>query len=122
MIVFLEGVLYRNVFEISPFRKDIGKVFALRQNYKDEGNDLMQGLVNLSMNSLYRVQKHKHINEFYKCKSHILVETLCDDNVLDCGKLPNRNYIVKTKKYDGLDGDNDVKNTLTSHLGAFYFN
>ena len=28
------------------------------------------------------------------------------------------NYIVKLKKGDGLDGDNDVKNILPSHLGA----
>ena len=29
--------------------------------------------------------------------------------------------MVKFKKDDGLDGDNDVKNTLPSHLGAFTF-
>ena len=34
-------------------------------------------------------------------------------------KLPNGNYIEKFYRDDGLDGDNDVKNTLSSRLGAF---
>ena len=46
-----EGVIYRKNFKMSPFRKVIEKVFALRQKYKDELNDLMQGLVKLIMNS-----------------------------------------------------------------------
>ena len=40
-------------------------------------------------------------------------------NVLDYWKLPNGNYIVKRKNDEGLDGDNNLKNTLPSHLGAF---
>ena len=32
-------------FKISPFRKVKEKLFVLRQKYKDEKNDLMQGLV-----------------------------------------------------------------------------
>ena len=47
------------------------------------------------------------------------METEYDENVLDYWKLPNGNYIVKLKKNDGLEGDNDVKKTLPSHLGAF---
>ena len=39
--------------------------------------------------------------------------------MLDYWKLPNGNYIVKLKKDDGLDSDNDIKNTLPSQLGAF---
>ena len=44
-----------------------------------------------------------------------------DDNVLDYWKLEIGNYIVKLKKNDGLDGDNDIKTTLLFqfHLGAF---
>ena len=47
------------------------------------------------------------------------MQTEYDDNVLDYWTLQNGNHIVKKKKKDGLDGDNDVKNTLPSHLGAF---
>ena len=47
------------------------------------------------------------------------METEYDENVLEYWKLPNGYYIVKVKKDDGLDGKNDVKNTLPSHLGAF---
>ena len=39
VIKIYEGVLYRENFKISPFRKVIEKLFALRQKYKDEKND-----------------------------------------------------------------------------------
>ena len=52
VVEIYEGVLYRENFKVSPFRKVIEKLFALRQKYKDEHNDLMQGLVKLIMNSL----------------------------------------------------------------------
>ena len=65
VIEIYEGVIYRDNFKVSPFRKVIEKLFALRQKYKDEKNDLMQGLVKLIMNSLYGVQIRKDINESY---------------------------------------------------------
>ena len=119
VIEIYEGVLYRENFKISPFRKVIEKLFALRQKYKDEKNDLMQGLVKLIMNSLYGVQIRKDINESYHCKSETWMKTEFDENVLDYWKLPNGNYIVKLKKDDGLDDDCDIKNTLPAVLGAF---
>ena len=114
-----EGVLYRENFKISPFRKVIEKLFAVRQKYKDEHNDLMQKLVKLIMNSLYGVQIRQDIDQSYKCKSQHWMETEYDENVLDYWNLPNGNYIVKLKKDDGLEEDNDIKNTLPCHLGAF---
>ena len=118
-IEIYEGVIYRENIKISPFRKDIEKLFALRQNYKDEKNDLMQGLVKLIMNSLHGVQIRRDINESYSCKSQHWMETEFDENVLDYWKLPNGNYVVKMKKDDGLDDDCDIKNTLPAVLGAF---
>ena len=47
------------------------------------------------------------------------MEAEYDDNVLDYWRLPDGNYIVKMRKDDGLDCDNDVKNTIPCHLGAF---
>ena len=48
------------------------------------------------------------------------MKTEDDNNVLDYWRLPNGKYIVKLKKDDGLDDDdNDVKNTLPAQLGAF---
>ena len=76
-----EGVIYRENFKISPFRKVIEKLFASRQKYKDEHNDLMQGLVKLIMNSLYGVQIRKDIDQSYKCKSQHWMETEYDENV-----------------------------------------
>ena len=119
LVEIYEGVLYRENFKVSPFRKVIEKIFALRQKYKGEHNDLMEGSVKLTMNSLYGVQIRKDIDQSYKCKSQHWMETEYDENVLDYWRLPNGNYIVKLKKDDGLEEDNDVKNTLPSHLGAF---
>ena len=104
---------------MSPFRKVREKLFALRQKYKDEKNDLMQGLAKLIMNSLYGVQIRKDINESYYCKSETWMKTEFDESVLEYWKLPNGNYIVKRKKGDGLDDDCDIKNTLPAVLGAF---
>ena len=54
-----EGVIYRENFKVSPFRKDIDKLFALRQKHKDEGNEVMQLSVKLIMNLLYGEQIKK---------------------------------------------------------------
>ena len=79
----------------------------------------MQVLLEKIMNSLYGVQIRRDIDEFCKCKSQHWIETEFDDNILDYWKLANGNYISKMKKDDGLDGNNDDNNTLSSHLGAF---
>ena len=118
VIEIYEGVIYRENFKISPFRKVIEKSFALKQKYKDEHNDLMQKLVKLIMNSLYGVQIRKDIYQSYKCKSQHWMETEYDENVLDYWKLPNGNYIVKLKKDDGLEGEQRGK-YITKSFGSF---
>ena len=75
-----EGVIYTESFKTSPFRKVIEKLLILRQKYKDEHNDLMQGLVKLIMNSLYGVQIRKGIDQSYKCKSQHWLKTEYDEN------------------------------------------
>ena len=119
VVEIYEGVIYRENFKISPFRKVIEKLFALRQKYKDEKNDIMQGLVIIIMNSLYGVQIRRDNNESYYCKSETWMKTEFDENVLDYWKLPNGNFTVEMKKDDGLDDDCDNKNTLPAVLGAF---
>ena len=119
VVEFYEGVIYRENFKVIPFRKVVEKLFALRQKYKDEINDLMQGLVKLIMNSLYGVQIRRDINESYYCKSEKWMKAEFDENVLEYWKLPNGNYFVKMKKDDGLDDDCDIKNTLPAVSGAF---
>ena len=111
---------FRENFKISPFRKVIEKLFALRQKYKDEHNNLMQELVKLIMNSLYGAQFRRDNLELYCCKSEHWMQTEYDENVLDYWRLPDGNYIVKMKKDDGLDdNDCDIKNTLPAQLGSF---
>ena len=83
LIEIYEGVIYRENFKISPFRKVIEKLFALRHKYKDEHNDIMQGLVILFMNSMYGVQIRKDIDQCYKCISQHWMDTEYDENVLE---------------------------------------
>ena len=71
------------------------------------------------MNSLYGVQIRRGNNESYKCKSETWMKTEFDENLLEYGKLPNGNCIVKKEKDDGLDDDFDIKITLPAVLGAF---
>ena len=77
-------------------------MFALRQEYKDQGNALIQGFGKIIMNSLNGVQKCKDFHGICKCNSEHWMETEYDDNVLDCWKLPNENYIVQSKKKQGI--------------------
>ena len=64
-----EGVIYRENFKVSSFRKVIDKLLALRQKFKGEGNDVMQVLVKFLMNSLYGEQIRKDIEQSFACKS-----------------------------------------------------
>ena len=98
VIEIYEGVIYRENFKISPFRKVIEQLSSLGQKHKDEHNDLMQRLVKLIMNSLYGVQIRKDIDQSYKCKSQHWKETEYDEDVLDYWKIPKRKFYSKIKK------------------------
>ena len=82
VIRIYEGVIYRENFKTSLFRKK-RKTVCCNKKSKDERNDLMQALVKLLMNSLYEVQIRKVINDFYKSKNQHWMETEYDDNVLN---------------------------------------
>ena len=119
VIEIYEGVIYRENFKVSPFRKVIDKLFALRQKYKDDGNDVMQLLVKLLMNSLYGEQIRKDIEEKFACKSEMWMETEYDERVKDYWKISGNNYIVKMIDDKGLEDEIKKVNTMPLHLGAF---
>ena len=75
VIEIYEGVIYRENFKVSSFRKVFDKLFDLRQKYKDENNDVMQLLVKLLMNSLYGENIRKDIEENFSCKSEFWMMT-----------------------------------------------
>ena len=83
VIEIYEGVIYRENFKIIPIRKVIDRLFALRQKYKDENNDIMQLLVKLLMNSLYGENIRKNIEEKFACKSEMWMQTEYDERVRD---------------------------------------
>ena len=121
MIEIFEGIYQENI-KISPFRKFIEKLFALTQKYKEEYNDLLQGLVKSVINSLYGVQIRKDINQYYKCKSQHWMETEYDDKILAYWRLPNGKYFVKLKIDDGLGNENNVKKHCQTILELFLSN
>ena len=93
---FYEGVIYRKNLQY-PLKKVFGKLFQLRQKYKDQNNDVMQLIVILIMNFLYGEQIRKDIEESYHCKSEIWILTEYDEKVLDYQKLKYGNYAVNLK-------------------------
>ena len=80
-------------------------MFALRQKYKDEGNDVMQLLVKLLMNSLYGENIRKDIEEKFSCISETWMQTEYDERILDYWKISNISYIVKMIDDKGLEDE-----------------
>ena len=119
VIEIYEGVNYKENFKISPFRKVIDKIFALRQKYKDEGNEVMQLLVKLLMNSLYGENIRKDIEEKFACKSEAWMMSEYDERVKDYWKISAFNYIVKMIDNPGLEDEVKKLYTMPLHLGAF---
>ena len=119
VIEIYEGVKYREIVIMSPFKNVIDNLFELRQNYKDENNDVMQLLVKLIMNSSYVEQIREDIEESYQCKSEMWMMTEYDERVLDYQKIIYCNYIVKLKDDEGLQDEVKKVNTMPFHLGAF---
>ena len=119
VIKIYEGVIYRENFKVSPFRKVIDILFTLRQKYKDEGNDVMQLLVKLLMNSLYGENIRKDIEEKFVCKSEVWMMTEYDERVKDYWKISGINYIVKMIDDAGLEDEIKKIKTMPLHLGAF---
>ena len=119
VIEIYEGVIYREIFKVSPFTKVIDKLFALRQKLKDENNHVMQLLVKLLMNSLHGEDIRKDIEEKIACKSEAWMMTEYDERVKDYWKLTGINYIVKMVDDKGLE--DQIKKLITRplHLGAF---
>ena len=111
VIEIYEGVIYREIYKVSPFKKVIDKLFELRQKYKEENNDVMQLLVKLIMNSLYGELSRKDFSESYQCKSEMWMMTAYDGKILDYQKISHGNYIVKKKDDEGLE-DEKKANTL----------
>ena len=119
VIKIYEGVIYRENFKISPFRKVIDILFKLRQKNKDENYEVMQLLVKLLMNSLFGENIRKDIEEKFACKSEMWMRTEYDERVKDYWKISNINYIVKMIDDKGLEDEIKKINTMPLHLGAF---
>ena len=119
VIEIYEAVIYKENSKISPFRKVIDKLFALREKYKAEGNDVMQLLVKLLMNSLYGKNIRKDIEEKFACKSEAWMMSEYNERVKHYWKISGINYIVKMIDDPGLEDDVKKLNTMPLHLGAF---
>ena len=119
VIEIYEAVFYRENFKVSPFRKVLDKLFALRLKHKEEGNDVVQLLVKMLMNSLYGDQIRKDIEEKFACKSEAWKMSEVDERVKDYWKLSGNNYIVKMIDDAGLEDEVKKLKTMPLHLGAF---
>ena len=91
-------------------------MFALRQKFKDDKNEVMQLLVILVLNALYGELLRKDVLERYECKSEDRMRSEYDGRILDYHKINYGNYIVKLKDDEGME---DEVNTLPLQLAAF---
>ena len=120
VIEFNEGVIYQENDKVSPFKKMVDKLFEMRQkNIKKKKNDIVQLLGKLIMNSLYREQIRKDIEENDECNLEAWMMTEVDEIVLECQKINHGNYIVKIIDDAGLKDEVKKVNTLPLQLGAF---
>ena len=107
------GVIHRENFKVSPFRKVIDILFKLRQKYKDEGNEVMELLVKLLMTSLNGEQIRKDNEEKFACKPEMWMQTEYDERVKEYWKKSNINYIVKMIDDAGLE--DEIKKIILCH-------
>ena len=119
MIQIYEGVIYRENYNVSPFKKVIDKLFELRQKYKEENNEVMQLLGKLIMNSFYGEFLRKDSLESYQCKSEMWMQTENDEGVSDYQKINHGNYIVEMKDDEELEDEMKKANTLPLLLAVF---
>ena len=119
VIEVYEGVIYRENYEVSPFKKVIEKIFELQQNYKEENNEVMQLLVKIIMNIIYGEVLRKIILKSYQCKSEMWMMSEYDERVLDYQKINHGNYIVKMKDDEGLGDEVKKAHTLPLQLAVF---
>ena len=119
VIEIYEGVIYRENFKVSPCRKVIDKLFALRQKYKEEGNEVMQLLVKFLMNSFYGENIRKDIEEKFACKSEMWMQTEYDERLKDYWKISGNYYIVKMIDDAGLEDKTKKIITMPLRLVAF---
>ena len=119
VIEIYEGVIYRENFKVSLFKKMIEKMFEKGQKYKEKNDDVMQLSVKLITNSLNGEQIRKDIEDNYECKSEAWMITEFDESVVDHRKINHGNYIVKIKDDAALEDEVKKLNTMPLHLGAF---
>ena len=119
VIRIYEGVIYRENFKVSPFERIIDELFALREKYKDERNDVMQLLVKLIMNALYGEFLRKDFLESYQCEPEMWMMTVYDERVVGYQKTNHGIYIVKLKDDDGLEDVVEKVNILPLQLSVF---
>ena len=119
VVEIYEGVIYKENFKVSPFRKVIDILFKLRQKYKDERDEVMQLLVKLLMNALYGEQIRKDIEEKYAYKSECWMQTEYDEKVKDYWKISNFNYIVKMIDDPGLEDEIKKNKYYASSFRSF---
>ena len=119
VIEIYEEVINRENFKVSPFRKVIDNLFASRQKYKDENNEVMQLLVKLLMNSLHGEQIRKYIEEKFACESEYWMMSEYDERVKDYSRISHGNFFVEMIDDKGREDEVKKINSMPLHLGAF---
>ena len=114
-----EGVLCRGNFKITPFTEILFELFALRQKFRDENNNVMQFLVKVSLNSLYGENTRKVVDESFACNSEYWMMSEYGERVKDYWRRSHGNFCVKLIDNKRLEDEVKKLNTMPLHLRAF---
>ena len=98
-----KGSTYKENCESSLIRRGIEILFNSRIKYKEEGNDIMQTLVKILMNSLNDENYGRDITDVNKCKSGYCMSTGNDERALHFWWLPEREHIVELGQDECLE-------------------
>ena len=90
----------------------------MRLEYEKQGNEVMQLLGIMFMNSLFWEQVRRDIEEKYACILECWMLSEYDERVREYRRLPMRNYIVKLLEDEVVEDSVKIVNTLPLHSGA----
>ena len=111
-------MIYREISLVSPVGNVIDILFALRQKYKDENNEVMQILVKFFLNSVDGEQIRRDIEKNFACKSEYSMFSEYDEQIKEYWKISHSIYIVKMTDDAGMEDEVKKIYTMPLHLGV----
>ncbi len=119
ILEFFEGFICHNL-DNSPFTECVHDLIKKRNEYKNQGKNILQLMAKDSVNGIFGGCIRQDITENYKCVTENWMNNEYDDRVKNYFPLENGNYMVNIVDHKGID-DNGISKKINSqpfHLGS----